>query len=43
MVAVAHDQFREMGEKGLRAFGKSGALLYDTKYLLSKEESDDRL
>ncbi len=43
VVAVAHDQFRALGERGLRSFGKSGALLYDIKYLLPKEASDDRL
>ena len=43
VIAVSHDQFKDMGEKGLRAFGKAGALLYDAKYLLTKEESDDRL
>lgn len=43
VIAVRHEQFRSMGEKGLRAFGKPGALLYDTKYLLAKEASDDRL
>lgn len=43
VIAVSHRQFKEMGEEGLRAFGKTGALLYDTKYLLAKEASDDRL
>lgn len=42
-VAVAHHQFRELGERGLRAFGKPQALLYDIKYLLPKDQSDDRL
>ncbi|MCH7855023.1 MAG: Vi polysaccharide biosynthesis UDP-N-acetylglucosamine C-6 dehydrogenase TviB [Proteobacteria bacterium] len=43
VIAVAHDEFRELGEQGIRAFGKAGALLYDVKYLLPKEKSDDRL
>ncbi len=43
VIAVAHDQFRELGEAGIRAFGKPGSLLYDIKYLLPKGASDDRL
>ncbi len=43
VLAVAHKQFGALGEKGIRAFGKKGALLYDVKYLLQKYESDDRL
>ncbi len=43
VIAVSHDQFRDLGEDGIRAFGKPGALLYDIKYLLPKEASDDRL
>ena len=43
VIAVSHDEFRELGEQGIRAFGKAGALLYDVKYLLPKENSDDRL
>lgn len=42
-IAVAHHQFRELGEQGLRSFGKPDALLYDIKYLLPKDQSDDRL
>ena len=43
VVAVAHDQFRALGGAGIRAFGKQGALIYDLKYILSKDESDLRL
>ena len=43
VIAVSHDEFRELGEQGIRAFGKAGALLYDVKYLLPKDKSDDRL
>jgi UDP-N-acetyl-D-galactosamine dehydrogenase len=43
VVAVAHRQFREMGVEGIRAYGKPGGLLYDIKYLLPADASDDRL
>jgi len=43
VIAVAHDQFREMGEAQLRRFGKETAVLYDLKYVLDKEASDARL
>lgn len=43
VIAVAHDEFRDLGEQGIRAFGKAGSMLYDVKYLLPKEKSDDRL
>ena len=43
IVSVAHTQFNEMGAEGIRALGKTNAILYDLKYLLSKDESDLRL
>ena len=43
VIAVSHQQFRDLGEAGIRAFGKPGALVFDIKYLLPKEASDDRL
>ena len=43
VIGVSHDELRELGEQGIRAFGKAGALLYDVKYLLPKDKSDDRL
>ena len=43
IVAVAHRQFRELGEQGMRAFGKPAHVLYDLKYVLSAQESDLRL
>ncbi|MEQ8205462.1 MAG: Vi polysaccharide biosynthesis UDP-N-acetylglucosamine C-6 dehydrogenase TviB [Woeseia sp.] len=43
VVAVAHNQFKEMGAAGVRAFGKETSVIYDVKYLLSATESDDRL
>ena len=43
IVAVAHDAFREMGEKGIKAFGKDTSVLYDVKYVLPADAVDDRL
>ena len=43
LLAVAHDAFRQMGTKALRAYGTPGALLYDLKYILPPEDSDLRL
>lgn len=43
IIAVAHREFREMGEREIRSFGKSLHLLYDLKYVLTEDESDLRL
>ncbi|MGB5578717.1 MAG: UDP binding domain-containing protein, partial [Woeseiaceae bacterium] len=43
IIAVAHDQFRALGAKGIRSFGKKGSVLYDIKYVLTADEVDDRL
>lgn len=43
ILAVAHDEFRELGENGLRCFGQPKAVLYDLKSVLGREESDLRL
>ena len=43
IIAVAHDEFRALGAKGIRAFGKKTSVLYDIKYVLTPDESDDRL
>ena len=43
VLAVAHQQFKAMGGKAIRALGKPAHVLYDLKYLLSAEESDLRL
>jgi UDP-N-acetyl-D-galactosamine dehydrogenase len=44
VLSVAHDQFRDMGGAGIRAFGKPGAcVVYDVKYLLPKQDVDGRL
>lgn len=44
IIAVAHREFKELGEMGIRVFGKSeGHVLYDLKYVLASNESDLRL
>uniref|UniRef100_A5WC13 UDP-glucose/GDP-mannose dehydrogenase n=1 Tax=Psychrobacter sp. (strain PRwf-1) TaxID=349106 RepID=A5WC13_PSYWF len=43
ILAVAHDQFVEMGVEQIRALGKSSHVLYDLKYLFNSELSDIRL
>ncbi|AGZ34120.1 MAG: Vi polysaccharide biosynthesis UDP-N-acetylglucosamine C-6 dehydrogenase TviB [Pseudomonas sp.] len=43
ILAVAHQQFKEMGAASIRAVGKPEHVLYDLKYLLPAEASDLRL
>jgi UDP-N-acetyl-D-galactosamine dehydrogenase len=43
VLAVAHDRFRELGEQGLRNFGRRRAVLFDVKCLLPPGTSDGRL
>lgn len=43
ILAVAHQQFKEMGAANIRAVGKPEHVLYDLKYLLPAEASDLRL
>ena len=43
ILAVAHQQFKAMGEQAIRALGKPQHVLYDLKYLLPSESSDLRL
>jgi UDP-N-acetyl-D-glucosamine/UDP-N-acetyl-D-galactosamine dehydrogenase len=43
ILAVAHDKFKELSLKKIRAFGKANHVLYDIKYLFSKDEVDGRL
>lgn len=43
ILAVAHHQFKELGEQGIRKFGKSPHVLYDLKYILPVQASDLRL
>jgi UDP-N-acetyl-D-galactosamine dehydrogenase len=43
IVAVAHQQFKAMGEAAIRALGKKAHVLYDLKYILPADASDLRL
>lgn len=43
ILAVAHEQFKDMGVETIRALGKEDHVLYDLKYVLSQAESDLRL
>jgi len=43
ILAVAHDQFKEMGEAAIRTLNKSGGVLYDLKYVFTSEWTDLRL
>lgn len=43
VLAVAHQQFKEMGSKAIRGLGKPKHVLYDLKYVLPANEADARL
>ena len=43
VLAVGHNQFKDMGATKIRALGKAEHILYDLKYLLTADESDLRL
>jgi len=43
ILAVAHNQFKEMGIENIKALGKASHVLYDLKCLLPKESVDMRL
>jgi len=43
VLAVAHNEFRDLGVDNIRRYGKAEHVLYDLKYMLSAEESDLRL
>ncbi|KAB0652774.1 Vi polysaccharide biosynthesis UDP-N-acetylglucosamine C-6 dehydrogenase TviB [Acinetobacter bohemicus] len=43
ILAVAHEQFKDMGADAIRALGKEQHVLYDLKYVLNTTESDIRL
>lgn len=43
VIAVAHNQFREMGVRKIRSLGKETHLLFDVKYLFSADQTDQRL
>ena len=43
ILAVGHNQFKELGAEVIRSYGKHKHVLYDLKYLLKQSESDLRL
>jgi UDP-N-acetyl-D-galactosamine dehydrogenase len=43
IIAVAHNQFRELGGAGLRNYCTPDGILYDVKYLLPAAAVDGRL
>jgi UDP-N-acetyl-D-galactosamine dehydrogenase len=43
VLAVGHHQFLAMGEQGIKAFGQSGAVVYDVKSILPMGVADGRL
>ncbi|MEN5035217.1 Vi polysaccharide biosynthesis UDP-N-acetylglucosamine C-6 dehydrogenase TviB [Pseudomonas sp. TWI929] len=43
VLAVAHQEFKALGEDAIRAYGKPDHVLYDLKYLLDAKSSDIRL
>lgn len=43
VLAVSHDEFKQMGVAAIRALGKPEHILYDLKYLLAADEADLRL
>jgi UDP-N-acetyl-D-galactosamine dehydrogenase len=43
IIAVGHEQFRDMGVAGLRSLSKPDGILFDVKYLLPADAVDGRL
>ena len=43
MIAVAHDQFKTLGARGVRNFVKSSGVIYDLKHVLPSDSVDLRL
>ena len=43
VIAVAHNQFRDVGIEEIRRWGKDEHVVYDLKYLFSQEQTDLRL
>ena len=43
ILAVAHNEFKELGVENIRKLGKENHVLYDLKYVLPKNEVDMRL
>jgi UDP-N-acetyl-D-glucosamine/UDP-N-acetyl-D-galactosamine dehydrogenase len=43
VLAVSHDEFKDMGIRNVRALAKKNHVLYDVKYLFAADQSDGRL
>ncbi|QGT78298.1 Vi polysaccharide biosynthesis UDP-N-acetylglucosamine C-6 dehydrogenase TviB [Guyparkeria halophila] len=43
VLAVAHDDFRQLGAEGIRALTRDNGIVYDIKHLLGRDEADGRL
>ena len=43
VIAVAHKQFKKLGIKKIKSFGKTKHIIYDLKYLFSKAQVEKRL
>lgn len=43
LLAVAHDEFKQMGVEKIKKFGRKNHVLFDIKYILLKDEVDGRL
>ncbi len=43
LLAVAHEQFKQMNIKQVRALGKPDSVVYDLKYLFPADQTDERL
>ena len=43
VVAVAHDEFKQLGIEGLRSLANGRAVIYDIKGMFGKDEVDGRL
>jgi UDP-N-acetyl-D-galactosamine dehydrogenase len=43
VLAVAHDEFKELGAEEIRSYGESNCVLYDIKYVLDPSQVDVRL
>ena len=43
ILAVAHNQFKKLGAKEIKKYGKKNHIIYDIKYILPPSEVDGRL
>ncbi len=43
VIAVAHQQFKQLGIEQIRALGKNNAVVFDIKYILPADAADGRL